>query len=211
MVANFIITSQDNSMENVRPFFLFLHKFIDLKEQEFNDIIRPYLQVRHFRKRQELCKIGEVENYLNFILKGLVLKYYKKGEGDMLTQISTEGHIIHSQESFHSRTPSEYCVEPIEPTTVVSINYDNLEKVYSSSAKMERLGRLVVTFSMVVKDKWWTNMIRLSPRERFLDFIHKNPELLQRVPQKYLASYLNIQPETFSRFKHMLKEKKVQL
>ncbi|HJW17171.1 MAG TPA: hypothetical protein VJ499_08620, partial [Flavisolibacter sp.] len=71
-------------MENVRPFFLFLHKFIDLKEQEFNDDIRPYLQVRHFRKRQPLCKIGEVEDYLNFILKGLVLKYYKKGEGDMI-------------------------------------------------------------------------------------------------------------------------------
>jgi hypothetical protein len=53
-------------------------------------------------------------------------------------------------------------------------------------------------------------MIKLTPRERFLDFVHKNPELLQRVPQKYLASYLNIQPETFSRFKHLLRERKKQ-
>jgi hypothetical protein len=52
------------------------------------------------------------------------------------------------------------------------------------------------------------NMIKHSPRERFLEFVHKNPELLQRVPQKYLASFLNIQPETFSRFKHMLRVKK---
>jgi hypothetical protein len=48
-------------------------------------------------------------------------------------------------------------------------------------------------------------MIKMTPRERFLNFIMKNPELLQRVPQKYLASYLNIKPETFSRFKHLLR------
>jgi CRP-like cAMP-binding protein len=196
-------------MENVRPFFLFLHKFIDLTENEFNEIIQPYLELRQFRKKQVIVTTGEIENYFNYIVKGLVRKYYKKGETQINTQISTEGHIIQVQESFHSRTPSEFCLETIEPTTLVSITYDNLERIYSSNAKMERLGRLVTTFSMVVKDRWQINMIRMTPRERFLDFVHKNPELLQRVPQKYLASYLNIQPETFSRFKHMLKEKRV--
>jgi DNA-binding MurR/RpiR family transcriptional regulator len=75
---------------------------------------------------------------------------------------------------------------------------------------MERLGRLVLTSVMVLKDRWHMNRIRLSPRERFVDFVLKNPDMLQRVPQKYLASYLNIQPETFSRFKHLLKEKRVE-
>ena len=195
-------------MESVRPFFQFLHKFIDLTEEEFNEIIRPYLQLRQFKKKQVITQPGEVEDYLNYVVKGLVRKFYKKGETEINTQISTEGHIVHAQESFHSRTPSEYCIEAIEPATLISVTYDDLEKIYSVSAKMERLGRLVITFSMVIKDRWQTNMIRLTPRERFLDFVHKNPELLQRVPQKYLASFLNIQPETFSRFKHMLKGKK---
>jgi|SRR5215203_1859570 len=195
-------------MESVRPFFQFLHKFIDLTEEEFNEIIRPYLQLRQFKKKQVITQPGQVEDYLNYVVKGLVRKFYKKGETEINTQISTEGHIVHAQESFHSRTPSEYCIEAIEPTTLISVTYDDLEKIYSVSAKMERLGRLVITFSMVIKDRWQTNMIRLTPRERFLDFVHKNPELLQRVPQKYLASFLNIQPETFSRFKHMLKGKK---
>ncbi|MEI9808160.1 MAG: hypothetical protein WDO16_09940 [Bacteroidota bacterium] len=48
-------------------------------------------------------------------------------------------------------------------------------------------------------------MVKMTPRERFLNFVMKNPDLMQRVPQKYLASYLNIKPETFSRFKHLLK------
>jgi CRP-like cAMP-binding protein len=195
-------------MEHLRSFFQFLHKFIDLSEEEYGEWIQPYLQLRQFRKKQMITTVGEIENYMNYVTSGLARKYYKKESVEVTTQISTEGHLIHAQESFHSRTPSEFCVEAIEPTTIVSITYDDLEKVYSTNAKMERLGRLVITFSMVMKDRLQINMIRLTPRERFLDFIHKNPELLQRVPQKYLASYLNIQPETFSRFKHMLQEKK---
>jgi CRP-like cAMP-binding protein len=200
-------TIEITHMENVRLFFQFLHKFVTLSEEEFDEFIRPHTEVRHFRKKQLITKENEIENYLNFITKGLVRKFYKKGQAEINTQISTEGHIIHAQESFHSRTPSEYFVEAIEPSTMVSITYDNLEKIYSSSHKMERLGRLVITFTMVVKDRWQMNMIKLTPRERFLDFVHKNPDLLQRVPQKYLASYLNIQPETFSRFKHLLRKK----
>jgi CRP-like cAMP-binding protein len=118
-----------------------------------------------------------------------------------------EGHIIHAHESFYSQHPSEYFIEAIEPTSLVSINYEGLEQIFSSSAKMERMGRLMITFGMIVKERWQLSMIKLTPRERFLYFVEKNPELLQRVPQKYLASFLNIQPETFSRFKHMLKEK----
>jgi CRP-like cAMP-binding protein len=194
-------------MDNVRPFFQFLHKFITLSEEEFDEQIRPSLEIRHFKKKQVITKEGDVENYLNFVTRGLVRKYYKKGKEEINTQISTEGHLIHAQESFHSRTPSEYFIETIEPTTAISITYDNLERIYSKSHKMERLGRLVITFTMVIKDRWQMNMIKHTPRERFLDFVHKNPELLQRVPQKYLASYLSIQPETFSRFKHLLKKK----
>jgi CRP-like cAMP-binding protein len=194
-------------MEHVRLFFQFLHKFVTLSEQEFDEYIRPYTEVRHFRKRQLITKENEIEDYLNFVTKGLVRKYYKKNKAEINTQLSTEGHIIHAQESFHSRTPSEYFVEAIETSAMVSITYDNLEKIYSSSHKMEKLGRLVITFTMVIKDRWQMNMIKLTPRERFLDFVHKNPDLLQRVPQKLLASYLNIQPETFSRFKHLLRKK----
>ncbi|HEX6333354.1 MAG TPA: Crp/Fnr family transcriptional regulator [Flavisolibacter sp.] len=195
-------------MENVLPFYQFLYKFVDLSEDEFREIILPYIEVRHFKKKEVISQNDVVEDYFNYVIKGLVRKYYQRRHEEINTQIATEGHIIHSQESFHSRTPSEYCVEAVEPCTLVSITYDNLEKIYSSSCKMERLGRLVITFSMVIKDRWQMNLIKHTPRERFLDFIHKNPELLQRVPQKYLASYLHIQPETFSRFKHMLKEKR---
>jgi CRP-like cAMP-binding protein len=192
-------------MDVVKPFLDYLRKFVELSEDEFRLYIYPYISIRKYSKKQMITEAGEVENYFNFIVKGLARKYYKRGREEINTQISFEGHIMHSQESFHSRTPSEYCVEAIEPTTLVSITYDNLEKIYARSGKMEHLGRLIITYTMVIKDRWQMQLVMHTPRERFVRFVQHNAELLQRVPQKYLASYLNIKPETFSRFKHLIR------
>ena len=192
-------------MEPTRLFHDYLSKFIDLSNDEFSRNILPVLKIRKFGKKQLITKAGEIENYFNFIVKGLARKYYFKGHYQHNTQISFEGHMLVSQESFHSRKPSEYFIEAIEPTTFVSITHDDLEAVYASSHRMEHLGRLLITFAMVLKDRWQIQLVKMTPRERFLHFVTRNPELMQRVPQKFLASYLNIKAETFSRFKHLLK------
>ena len=193
-------------MSPKKSFLDFLNKFIPLGQEEYNALIHPWIMKRNFEKKVIITYAGEIENYMNFIDSGLVRKYYKKENEEINTQISYEGHIIHSQESFHSRTPSEYTIETIEPCELTSITYDCLEKIYQSSEKMQQLGRLVITATMVLKDKWQSQLVKLTPRERFINFVTKHPELMQRVPQKYLASYLNIKPETFSRFKHMVKD-----
>ena len=193
-------------MSHQKSLLGFLNKFIPLGLDEYNELIVPCVIQRYFNKKSIITYTGEVENYINFIDSGLVRKYYKKANEEVNTQISYEGHIIHSQESFHSRIPSEYSIETIEPTELTSITYECLERIYSSSEKMQRLGRLVITATMVLKDKWQSQLVKLSPRERFISFVTRHPELMQRVPQKYLASYLNIKPETFSRFKHLVKD-----
>jgi CRP-like cAMP-binding protein len=192
-------------MDSIKSFLNYLRKFTDVTEDEFNQFLLPVARVRRFGKKQVVTKAGDVENYFNFIVKGLARKFYKKGNQEINTQISMEQHLITSQESFHSRTPSEYVIETIEPTTFVSITHDDLEDVYRQSHKMEHVGRLVITYAMIIKDRWQMQMVKMTPRERFLNFVTKNPELMQRVPQKYLASYLNIKPETFSRFKHLIR------
>lgn len=192
-------------MDTTKLFRDYIQKFVKITDEEFTKCLLPIIKQRRFGKREYLTKAGDVENYFNFIIKGLIRKYYRKNSNEINTQISMEGHIILSQESFHSRTPSEYFIETIEPSTVISIHHDDLEKVYAQSKKMEHLARLVVTHTMVIKDRWQMQMIKMTPRERFLNFIMKNPDLMQRVPQKHLASYLNIKPETFSRFKHLIR------
>jgi CRP-like cAMP-binding protein len=193
-------------MGSENTFLAFLNKFLPLSQEEYAKFLEPFIITRSFDKREIITQAGEVEKYFNFIIKGLARKYFLKGTDEMNTQISFEGHIIHAQESFHSRSISEYFVEAIEPTVLLSISYDDLEKAYSMSNKMQYLGRLVVTTTMVLKDRWQNQMVMLTPRERFLKFVTRHSDLMQRVPQKYLASYLNIKPETFSRFKHLIKD-----
>ncbi|MEK7226984.1 MAG: Crp/Fnr family transcriptional regulator [Bacteroidota bacterium] len=192
-------------MEPARPFLEYLRKFINLSDEEFAQYLVPVIKIRKFEKKEVLTRAGEVENNIYFITKGLIRKYYLKHRAEINTQLSFEGHIIHSQESFHSRTPSEYSVEAIEPGIVFAMTYYDMEALFARSPKLEHMGRLIITHTMVLKDRWQMQIVKMTPRERFLHFVTRNPELMQRVPQKFLASYLNIKPETFSRFKHLLK------
>lgn len=194
-------------MDPLRQFFDFLNKFVSLDESEFDSAIRPRIQLRRFNKKEVITQAGETEQYLNFVSKGLVRKYFRKGDEEIITQISLEDQMIHSQESFYSQSPSDYFVEAIEPTTLLSVSRQDLDTIFSTSANMERMGRKIVTFVLVLTERWQMSLLKMSPRERFIAFVQNNPELLQRTPQKYLASLLNIQPETFSRFKHLLKGK----
>ena len=190
-----------NCIETLKPLFNYLQKFGEVSEEEFQQISK-FILVRRFGKKEMITQKGEVENYLHFVLKGLVRKYFIKNKEEINTQISYEGHLIHAQESFHSRKASDFNIETLEPAVLASIHYDDLETIYLLSAKMEHIARLVITHTMVLKDCWKMQFIELSAKERLNKFVNHHPELLRRVPQKYLASYLNIKPETFSRLKH---------
>ncbi len=140
-------------MESIGKFKAYLDKFVPLTNAEFQDNLAPHIQVKKFHKKETLTKAGNVESNFYFITSGLIRKFYCKNNHEINTQISIEGHIIHSQESFHSRLPSEYSVETIEPSTVVAISYEDLESIFTASKKMEHLGRLVNTHTMMLKDR----------------------------------------------------------
>jgi CRP-like cAMP-binding protein len=198
-----------NDIDSLRPLLNYLRQFDELSEEEFQQIAK-YTHIKRYGKKEMVLEKGEIENHVHFILKGLVRKFYIKYKEEFNTQISHEGHIIHSQESFHTRKPSEYYTETIEITILASISYYDLERVYASSRKLEHIARLIITHTMVLKDRWKMQLVEILPKDRFIKFVNDHPELLQRVPQKYLASYLNIKPETFSRFKHLtLRKRKI--
>jgi CRP-like cAMP-binding protein len=184
----------------------FISRFVTLCDEEFSLLIKRF-ETRHFDKRQLLIDEGEVEKYLNFVVKGLARKFFYKNREEMVTQIAKENDLICCYDSFLSGTPSNYAVETIEPTCFLSISKENLESLFLECPKMERLGRLIVTEQFLNKEYWEYDRMRLDSHERFIRFIENNPDLLQRVPQKLLASYLNIKPETFSRLKHLLRRR----
>jgi CRP-like cAMP-binding protein len=185
----------------------YIDQFIDLPVEELEALINS-IEVRQVDKKVRLTDIGENEKYLYFVIKGLARKFFLKGNEEIITQIAKEGELISSSVSYFSGMPSTYVIETVEPTTFYSLAHDRAEQLYARYPKLERLSRLIITELFLQKDVWELERIRYSTKERFLRFMNENPELFQRVPQKYLASYLNIKPETFSRLKHLLRSKK---
>lgn len=183
----------------------YISNYVTISDQEFN-FMAGLFELRQIKKRQKLVEEGQVEKHVNFILQGLARKFFIRKNEEIVMQFAREMEIICSYDSFISGEPSHFTIEALEDMIIVSINPENVEKLYEFSPKMERLGRLIATQEYLKKESFEYNRVRLSSQERFINFIRNNGYLLQRVPQKYLASYLNMKPETFSRLKHLLKK-----
>lgn len=187
--------------------FAFLNTYTPVSAEDFEELMS---RAEHcsFGKKVRLTEMGEVENYMYFILEGLTRKFFYRGKNEVITHIVKEGGIIGSAASFFSGTPSRYIVDTLEPVTALRISKEKLEGLYRSGKKWERIGRIITTHYFLLQELHQLDNIRYSTRERFVRFINENADLVLRVPQKHLASYLNIKPETFSRLKHLLVKRK---
>lgn len=184
----------------------YIDQFIVLSGEEM-EALSNEIEVRSYDKKVRITDIGDKEEHLHFVIKGLARKYFYKGKEEIITQLAKEGELITSSVSFFSGKESGYIVETIEPSTFYSLHRDRIEKLYDRYPNLQKLARLIITELFLQKEYWERERIQYTTKERFVRFMSQNPELFQRVPQKYLASYLNIKPETFSRLKHLLRSK----
>lgn len=184
----------------------YIGRFLTLTPEELA-VLTKVMEVRSYDKKVRLIEPGQTEEYLHFITKGLLRKYFYKGSQEIITQLAREGELICSSVSFFSGQPSTYVVETIEQSILLSLHKKELEKLYAQYPKMETLGRLLITDLFLQKEYWELERTRYDTKERFVRFVLENTDLFRRVPQKYLASYLNIKPETFSRLKHHLSKR----
>ena len=185
----------------------YLRKFMPLSVTEVEGLMQ-YCEFRKFGKKEIIVQEGETDNYLNMVVQGLVRKFIRVKKNEVILQLATEGHVIHSEISFLTRSPSLVVLDTLEPTILASINYENMEAALKEHPQGEKLGRLILTRMYIKKDERRYIELSRTVRERFIDYVTHHPHMLQRVPQKYLATYLNIKPETFSRLKHLVRVKK---
>lgn len=182
----------------------YMRKYISLTDEQFESFL-PFLELRTFGKRQQVLKYGETDDYLSLVVKGLVRKFVLVGKQEKTLQLATEGKLVQSEISFHRRIPSTMIIETLEPSVLVSIRYDNVQHVLKNIPQAEYLGRQMMTYLFIKKDERYITQLNYTTRQRFLAYLKHHPQMMQRVPQKILASYLEIKPETFSRLKHLLK------
>lgn len=185
-----------------------LQRFSSISREGMEQLI-PYLEIRQFEKKKKLVSQGEMEDYMNVVIKGLARKYVPSSiRGEVTLQLATEGHFIQSEISFHHRVPSEVIIQTLEPTVLVSIHHERMKEALDKIPEAEALGRVIIMQMFIKKDARYFDQLNTSTRDRFIQYMNNHPHMLQRVPQKILASYLNIKPETFSRLKHLLLQKK---
>lgn len=185
--------------------FSYISRFISLSESE-TKLFQENLQVMTCFPRQVLTQVGDLEQHIYFVQRGLVRKFFYQNNEEVTVQLATEGDLASSSVSFLSGVLSEFVVETLEPTTLAFITKSALESLFAYSHNFEKMGRLITLAWLLEKERWDIMKIVKSPRERFLVLMQEKPELLKRAPQKYIASFLDMKPETFSRFKKKVME-----
>ncbi len=170
--------------------------------------IKPFLKLRYFKKGEYIIREGEVEYYLSAVASGCVRHFIMKGIDEISFEFAFENELSNSYASFLSRQPSRIFIEAMEDVCLVSIHYDSLQELYKDSAIGERIGRLTTENYYIWREQRELMLLTLSPEELYLDLLSNYPIYINRIPQKYLATYLKVKPESLSRIKRRVHRNK---
>ena len=182
-------------------------RFISLNEEETKAIIEC-IPIRTYKKGTVLLREGQVASECYFNLKGCVRLYYLVDGEERTTCFYTEEQSIASMASYVNRTPANHYLSCIEDTTLAVLHFEKEKELYRRVPKFESLCRVSMEDDFGKQQEMLASYITTSPEERYLNLLETRPELLQRVPQHQLASYLGVKPESLSRIKKRVTLKK---
>ena len=185
--------------------FDFISKYIYLTEDEKNAILSLDL-FRSVKKGAILLKEGQKSNSSYFVLKGCIRTYYVLDSEEKTTAFYTEMEAL-TPPCVINKTPSEYYISCIEDTILTVSNTDMEAEVNSKFPKFEIMCRLLSEELLAKVKINFDEFKTSSPEQRYLNLIQKRPDLIQRVPQHQLASYLGITPQSLSRLRARISEK----
>ena len=191
-------------MENI--LFDFISKYISLSEDEKRAMVS--LDIFHtFKKRTVLLKKGQhsVDGY--FVLKGCIRTFYIIDGEEKTTEFYTEMEGI-TPNCVLSKQPSEYFISCVEDSIITVSNPDMEVEIFEKFPKFETLCRILSEKLLAKSQSSFDEFKTSSPEQRYLNVLQNRPDLLQRVPQHQLASYLGITPQSLSRMRTRLIEKK---
>jgi CRP-like cAMP-binding protein len=177
-----------------------------LNEEEAT-AINEYIPVRHFAKGTVLLKEGQVARNSYFILKGCVRHYYLVDGEERTTFFYTEDQSVASMKSYINRVPADHYLACVEDSILAILNYDKEKELYKRFPKFESLCRVSMEEDFGHHQEILAGFITSSPEERYLRLLQSRPDLLNRVPQYLLASYLGVKPESLSRIRKRVSQK----
>jgi CRP-like cAMP-binding protein len=172
---------------------------IKLNDSE-KEICKALFSPKKLRRRQYILQQDDICKNLIFVEKGILRSYSIDNKGnEHIIQFAPEGWWISDVYSFLTGEAAVYNIEAIEDSELLLISKSSLDELYERLPKFERYFRLLSQANMVATHRRLTSTLGASADEKYLRLLSAYPNIVARVPQHMIASYLGITPETLSR------------
>jgi len=157
-------------------------------------------------RNELLLRDGEVCNYLYIITVGLVRMFYIKDDEEISSMFLEPFAPFTAPDSFYSRKPGYMCLQAVVPTRLARIHYQRLQQLYDQHPDLNYVGRVLTERYFGKSGEGLQLLRKQSAEERYQYFAEAYPELLLKIPLKYIASYLGITNETLSRIRNRIRK-----
>jgi CRP-like cAMP-binding protein len=174
---------------------------VSFEEKEWSTIANAFTPVQ-ISAKQTLTHVGKIEDKLYFIIKGILRLYcldIKQEEKTIF--LFSENHFASCYQSFLTRLPSAQALETLEDCTLLSICKRDFDQMHLSVPKMNIVTRMIADQRFINGQNIFMGHITRTPEERYLDFQREHGNLMLRVPQNIIASFLGITPVSLSRIR----------
>jgi CRP-like cAMP-binding protein len=187
---------------------LYLDKIASISSSDWNFFISK-LHRRIITKKSVFIKVNQIENHISFIESGIVRLFIPRDnpEKEITFGFSFKNQFVSAYDSFLTQSPSNYQLQALTETTVLSISYKDLQSVYKSTQIGNLIGRLTAEDLFLIKSKREQNLLNLNAEQRYLQLFKERPELLKSVPLKYISSYIGVTAQALSRIRKRLVHK----
>lgn len=158
--------------------------------------------LKEYNSRELLVEAGQVARYFYLVISGVQVLYLIDGKGEkVVLGFSFGGTVSGIYDSFLEQMPSSYFLEALTPSRLIAINREQYLKLFELFPEFNQWRIQFMEGILFGRGKREVELLTLSAKDRFDAFVKRCPKELLQIPQKYLASYLNMKPETFSRLR----------
>ncbi|MCW3107439.1 MAG: cyclic nucleotide-binding protein [Segetibacter sp.] len=175
-----------------------IEKFTGINEREFSDIL-AFFRIEHVRKKKNLLVEGQVCKSHYFVVSGCLRKFFVNEKGiEQTTEFAIENWWITDNIAYERRLPTEFYIQAVENSEVLSIDYNSQEKLLMEFPKMERYFRFIYQRAYAAAQMRIKYLYEFSKEDFYHHLNERYPEFVQRIPQYLVASYLGFTPEYLS-------------
>jgi len=184
----------------VNQFKTFLEQHLNLTEEDWLTIEKK-IQIGSSKKRSVVTKAGSTEDRLYFLLDGIFRLYFEAENKDITLNFGFPGSFISSYTSFLTQKKSDFFLESLTQSNYIFMTRSGLSDLYHTTSCGNQLGLIFTEYNFLYLSKRETDFLIKSPTQRYLDLFEDQAQLIQEIPQKYLASYIGITPQALSRIR----------